>query len=95
MNFNQIMQQAQKAQKDLKKKMDEYEAKEFEFNYKNGSVVVRINGACKIVDLKINKTLIDPEDPAMLQEMICEATNSAIESILADREEIQQSITQR
>lgn len=89
------MQQAQRAQKDLQKKMEEFEKKEFEFNYKNGSVIVRMNGSCKITDLKINKTLIDPEDPLMLQEMIGEAINSAIEAILADREEIQSSVMQQ
>lgn len=90
-----MMQQAQRAQKDLEKKINEFEQKEFEFNYKNGSVIVRINGACEVVDLKINKTLIDPEDPVMLQEMLCEAINSAIEAILADREEIQSSVMNR
>jgi DNA-binding YbaB/EbfC family protein len=95
MNLNQMMQQAQKAQKELQKKLEDFESKEFEFNYKNGSIIVRINGACKITDLKINKTLIDPEDPVMLQEMICEAANSAIESILDDREEIQSSVMNR
>lgn len=90
-----MMQQAQKAQRDLQKKMEEFEQKEFEFDYKNGSVVVQINGGCKITNLKINKTLIDPEDPVMLQEMLCEAVNSAIESILADRDEIQSSVMNR
>jgi DNA-binding YbaB/EbfC family protein len=95
MNLNQLMQQAQRAQKDLQKKMEEFEAKEFEFNYKNGSIIIRINGACKIINMQINKTLIDPEDPNMLQEMVCEASNSAIEAILADREEIQSSVVNR
>jgi DNA-binding YbaB/EbfC family protein len=95
MNFNQMMQQAQKAQKDIQRKLEDFEKKEFEFDYKNGSIVIRINGACKITDLKINKTLIDPEDPLMLQEMLCEAINSAVESIIADREEIQTPVMNR
>ena len=90
-----MMQQAQKAQKDLQKKLEAFEQKEFEFDYKNGSIVIRINGSCKITDLKINKTLIDPEDPVMLQEMLCEAVNSAVESIISDREEIQSSVMNR
>jgi DNA-binding YbaB/EbfC family protein len=95
MNINQLMQQAQKAQRDIEKKMSEFESKQFEFNYKNDAVIVRINGACKITDLKINNALIDPEDPQMLTEMISEAINSAVSAIIKDREEIKTSIGKR
>ena len=44
MNFQNIMQQAQKMQKEMTKKLQEFEAKEFEYDYKNSSVIVKITG---------------------------------------------------
>lgn len=84
MNFNNLMQQA----KMMQKKLDEFNKKEFEYDYSNGSVVVKLTGDLKIISLTINKTLIDPEDPITLQEMVAEAINSAIALVNEQKEEI-------
>ena len=84
MNFNNLMQQA----KMMQKKLDEFNKKEFEYDYSNGSVVVKLTGDLKIIGLTINKTLIDPEDPITLQEMVAEAINSAIALVNEQKEEI-------
>ena len=78
------MQQA----KMMQKKLDEFNKKEFEYDYSNGSVVVKLTGDLKIIGLTINKTLIDPEDPITLQEMVAEAINSAIALVNEQKEEI-------
>lgn len=87
-----MLAQVQKMQKELQKKQAEFAAKEFEVDYKNGSVVVNITGAKKITGLKINPALIDPEDPITLQEMVVEAINSAVEQVKAKADEIQNSM---
>ncbi|MBQ6280342.1 MAG: YbaB/EbfC family nucleoid-associated protein [Mycoplasma sp.] len=84
MNFNNLMQQA----KMMQKKLDEFSKKEFEYDYSNGSVIVKLTGDLKIISLTINKTLIDPEDPITLQEMVAEAINSAIALVNEQKEEI-------
>lgn len=84
MNFNNLMQQA----KMMQKKLDEFNKKEFEYDYSNGSVIVKLTGDLKIISLTINKTLIDPEDPITLQEMVTEAINSAIALVNEQKEEI-------
>lgn len=84
MNFNNLMQQA----KIMQKKLDEFNKREFEYDYSNGSVVVKLTGDLKIISLTINKTLIDPEDPITLQEMVAEAINSAITLVNEQKEEI-------
>ncbi len=84
MNFNNLVQQA----KIMQKKLDEFNKREFEYDYSNGSVVVKLTGDLKIISLTINKTLIDPEDPITLQEMVTEAINSAMTLVNEQKEEI-------
>jgi DNA-binding YbaB/EbfC family protein len=95
MNINQMMQQAQKMQRELQKKLDEFEQKEFEFDYKNGSVVVNMTGAGKITKLVVNQALVDPEDKITMEEMVAEAINQGYESIKEDKDAIQQSAMPR
>jgi DNA-binding YbaB/EbfC family protein len=90
MNINQMMQQAQKMQRELQKKIEEFEQKEFEFNYKNDSVVVNMTGAGKITKLVVNSTLVDPDDKITMEEMIAEAINQGYESIQEDKKAIQE-----
>ncbi|MDD6145309.1 MAG: YbaB/EbfC family nucleoid-associated protein [Malacoplasma sp.] len=82
----------QKMQKDLMKKMEEFGDKEFDYDYMNGSVVVKITGNLKILSLNINETLIDPTDKITLQEMIAEAINEAIEAVNNARQDLMPSI---
>lgn len=92
MNINQIMAQAQKLQKEMQKKLEELYKQDFTYDYQNGSVMVTIYGNGVIKSIEINKTLIDPEDPITLQEMVTEAINSASEQIKAKVEAIQSSM---
>ena len=84
MNFNNLMQQA----KNMQKKLDEFNKREFEYDYSNGSVIVKLTGDLRIISLTINKTLIDPEDPITLQEMVAEAINSAMALVNEQKEEV-------
>ncbi|MDE7433946.1 MAG: YbaB/EbfC family nucleoid-associated protein [Mycoplasmoidaceae bacterium] len=91
MNFNSIMQQAQKMQRELAKKLDEFEQKEFEYDYQNSSVVVKLNGKLEILNITISDVLVDPEDKTTLQEMVCEAVNSAIKEVSKAKDAITSS----
>ncbi len=91
MNFNSIMQQAQKMQRDLAKKLEEFEAKEFEYDYQNGSVIVKISGKLEIKGITISDVLIDPDDKITLQDMIAEATTAAIKEVKNMKDQITSS----
>jgi DNA-binding YbaB/EbfC family protein len=95
MDMKQMMAQAQKMQRVLEEKLKEFDQKVFEFDYKNGSIVVQMSGDSMIQKVTINKTLIDPEDAITLEEMIAEAINQATLSIKEDREAIQDSVTNK
>jgi len=92
MNIQQMAAQAKKMQKELEQKQQEFYKKEFEVDYKNGSVIVSIMGDCTIKALKINPALIDPEDPITLEEMVAEAVNDAIEQVKEMEQEITNSM---
>lgn len=88
-----MMAQAQKMQKQLQERLAAFDKKQFEYDYKNGSIVVIIKGDFTIVKVNINKVLIDPDDKEMLQDMIAEAINAAYDGVKADRDAIQDSLT--
>ncbi|WP_033159910.1 YbaB/EbfC family nucleoid-associated protein [Mycoplasmoides alvi] len=88
MNFQKMAEMIKKNQREMEKKLDEFDKTEFDFDYKNGSVKIKIMGNLNIIKIDINNTLIDPEDKLMLQEMIAEAINEAILKITTKRDEI-------
>lgn len=92
MNIQKMLEQAQKIQSGLKKKMDEFEATEFEHVYKN-YVKVKIMGNLSIVAIEfLTKDIIDPEDSEMLADIIIAAINEATSATIAKKEEIKSSI---
>lgn len=92
MNMQAMLAQAKKVQKELEKKLDELYQKEFEIDYKNKAIVVHIYGNGQIKNLQINSTLIDPNDPITLQEMIVEAVNEATKAMKDKADQIQNAM---
>lgn len=87
MNFQKMMKQAKQMQNKLEEQIKEFDKQEFEFKYQN-SITIRMLGRLEIVSIDIDKELIDPEDKIMLQEMVAEAINEAIESIEEEKNNI-------
>ncbi|UTS70983.1 YbaB/EbfC family nucleoid-associated protein [Mycoplasma bradburyae] len=92
MNFQNLANQIKKMQREMEKKIAEFEEKEYEYEYKKLIKSV-IKGNLKIVKIEINKDLIDPEDPATLQEMVAEAINEAITDLEKKKDELTNTIT--
>ncbi len=88
MNIAQMMQQAKKMQAEMTKKMNEHNAKEFTFSFKNDLVTVKIMGTLEIKEIIIKDELVDKDDIETLQDVVAEAVNNAIKQILAEKEEI-------
>ena len=82
MNMQQLMIQAQKMQRELKKAKDQLHEKEFSKN-KSGVVEVTVKGDKTLVKIDIDKDAL--EDKEMVEEMIVLALNELFEQI--DEEE--------
>lgn len=79
MNMQQIMQQAQRMQRDITKKKDEID--KMEFLGKSEWVEIVFNGKREIKSFKILKDTIDADDKEMLEDMIMLAIKDAFSKI--------------
>jgi DNA-binding YbaB/EbfC family protein len=80
MDMNKLMQQAQEMQEQLAKVQEEAASETVEATAGGGMVTVTANGAGEIVEIKIAKKAIDPDDPEMLADLVLAAVNEALRS---------------
>ena len=92
MNMQQMLMQAQRMERELKKANAALAEKEFKVS-KNGMVELTMLGSRQIKELIIDKDALDPENADMLQETIALALNEALETIQKEADEIQERIT--
>ena len=81
MNINSLMKEAKKMQADLEKNQQELAEKEFEASAGGNAVSVKVNGQKQILDLKLQKEVVDPEDVEMLQDLIITCVNEALRKV--------------
>ena len=81
MNFNSLMKEAKKMLADLEKNEQELAEKEFEASAGGNAVSVKVNGQKQILDLKLQKEVVDPEDVEMLQDLIVTCINQAFKQV--------------
>lgn len=76
--MQQLMKQAQQMQRKMEKLQEELESKTVEASVGGGMVTATVNGQRKLVDLNIDREVVDPEDVDMLQDLVIAAVNEAI-----------------
>jgi len=76
-NIKEIMKQVQKAQELMAKKQEELGAMRVEASAGGGMVTVTANGKEEIVDIKIDKQVVNPDDVEMLEDLILAALKEA------------------
>lgn len=81
MNINSLMKEAKKMQANLEKNQQELAEKEFEASAGGNAVSVKVNGQKQILDLKLQKEVVDPEDVEMLQDLIVTCINQAFKQV--------------
>ena len=81
MNINSLMKEAKKCKADLEKNQQELAEKEFEASAGGNAVSVKVNGQKQILDLKLQKEVVDPEDVEMLQDLIVTCINQAFKQV--------------
>lgn len=78
MNMNKLMKQAQKMQAKMEKMQKELEDKTYEATSGGGAVKALVNGKKELLDLQVEKDVVDPEDVEMLEDLILAAVNEAM-----------------
>ena len=81
MNINSLMKEAKKMQADMEKSQEELQEKEFESTAGGGAVSVKVSGSKQILELKLNKEVVDPDDVEMLQDLIITCVNDAMRKV--------------
>ena len=92
MNMQQMMIQAQKMQRELKKALDELAKQEFTVS-KSGAVTVTMMGDGSLKSIDIDNDAFDAENKEMVQDLLVLAVNELQEKIEAAKEEVNERIT--
>ena len=88
-----IMKQAQLMQQKMARMQEELEAREVEATAGGGMVTAVVNGKQQLLSLKIEKSVVDPEDVEMLQDLVLAAVNEAIKKSQAMMQEEMAKVT--
>ena len=78
MNMQQIMRQAQKMQKKMEEAQAEAAAQVVEASAGGGMVSVKVNGKQELLEVVIEKDVVNPDDVEMLQDLIAAAVNEGM-----------------
>ena len=89
----EMMEKLQKLQSDMQSKQEELDSKEYEVSSGGGMVKVTISGTREIKSVKIDPSVVDPEDVEMLEDMISAAVNEAIKIVDNTNEEEMGALT--
>lgn len=78
MNMQQIMRQAQKMQKKMEEAQEEAANQIVEASAGGGMVSVKVNGKQELLEISIEKDVVNPDDVEMLQDLIVAAVNEGM-----------------
>ncbi len=87
MDLNSLMAQAKKMQKQIAQAQEEASKEVVEISVGGGMVSVKANGAGEVVDIKISKEIIDPDDVDTLEDLILSGINEALRKSKSAMEE--------
>ena len=84
MRQSDLMKQAQKMQRQMEEQAKEMETKEFSATAGGGAVEVTVSGSKKILKVKLDEEVVDPDDVEMLEDLLVAAVNEALEKVDAE-----------
>lgn len=76
-DLNALMKQAQKLQGDVARVQEELAKMECEGTAGGGLVTATVNGQFEVVRVRIDKSVVDPNEIGMLEDLITAAINAA------------------
>ena len=80
-NMANLMKQAQKMQRQMEEQAKEMETKEFSATAGGGAVEVTVSGSKKILKVKLDEEVVDPDDVEMLEDLIATCINNALKQV--------------
>ena len=87
MNMQNLMRQAQKMQKKMEEAQAEAATQVVEASSGGGMVTVKVNGKQELLDIVIEKEVVDSDDIEMLQDLIKAAVNEGMKKSAAALQE--------
>ncbi|MCB0360471.1 MAG: YbaB/EbfC family nucleoid-associated protein [Bdellovibrionales bacterium] len=88
-----MLAQAQQLQQSMLKAKEEVEKKVVEASVGGGMVVAQVNGRGELVSLAIEREVVNPDDVAMLQDLVRAAVNEAVRKSKAMMQEEMSKVT--
>ncbi len=92
-NMANLMKQAQKMQRQMEEQAKELESKEFSATAGGGAVEATVSGSKKLLKLKLDEEVVDPEDVEMLEDLIVAAVNEACDKVDAESSSAMSKLT--
>ena len=92
-NMNNLMKQAQKMQRQMEEQAKELETKEFSATAGGGAVEATVSGTKKLLKVKLDEEVVDPEDVEMLEDLIVAAVNEALDKVEAETSSAMSKLT--
>lgn len=80
-NMGNMMKQMQKVQRQMEQTQKELEEKTIEASSGGGAVKAVMNGKKELVDIDIEKDIVDIDDLDMLEDLIVACVNSALKEV--------------
>jgi len=77
-NLGGMMKQVKKMYEDIQKAEEELASERIEATSGGGMVKVAANGKGEVLEVKIDPTVVDPEDVEMLEDLVTSAVREAI-----------------
>ena len=77
MNIQQMMKQAQQMQRKMQESQEQLEKTEFDGSAGNGAVSIKIMGTGLVKSVSIDKSVVDPEEVDILEDLVMVAFNDA------------------
>jgi len=78
MDMSALMQQAQQLQGRMQQMQEELAQKQVTSTVGGGMVSVTVNGRHQLLDITIDREVVNPDDVAMLQDLVAAAVNEAM-----------------
>ena len=92
-NMAGMMKKMQETQCRLRDMQEDLANKEFTAIVGSGAVSATVTGDGKLAKLKLDPDALDPADSDMLEDMICLATNNALEQAIEEKAKMMKDIT--
>lgn len=92
-NMNQLLAQAKKMERSMEIAQEKTKELTVTAAAGGGAVKVTVTGEYLLSSVEIDKAVLDPEDPEMLQDLILVAVNDAMSQIKIQAEELRSKAT--